>query len=232
MRRTHNTLPVGILNFEYGRDPQVVQRELHEAFMLYGLGALCGQEAADYRHMLQRLPFADCYTDTSARGNTQNVILVAKDRKARFPRYKTVGDGWIVGGGREHAPSPFPRVTVDGIRLGSVHWPSDTKWVRGRVTGPRPRINDVEAQAKQDARFLRFPGKRAILGDFNEDPDTQGLYTPSWVAHQGNARIAHPGTKWNIDYAIYKGVKVVKTFKDFDLSRGDHPLVVVVFDQG
>lgn len=224
-------LNIGLLNLAYGRDPKVVRGEVSRAFAQYGLDGLCVQEAAGYFKVLSNLGFAEYFCDVKGdRGNRQNGILVSGDRKARFPRYATVGNGWIVGGGVQHAPSPIPKVSIDWLRVASVHWPSDSEWTSGRLTAPEPRLDDIKAQARYAVRFLKFPGPRAYLGDLNEPPGSEGLWSPRWVANQAKADIAHPDTKWNIDYGIYKGCRAISCRKYSGFQEGsDHDLVVIKF---
>lgn len=234
----------GTFNLKFGRDPERVIREVETFVRARNLDFVCLQEATDYYNVLSDLPGYNYYArwakgeevDGDPGKNTgESGILVHERHQVSSVRYGAFGDGWItkVRGGH-HPPPVFPRLTIDGwLRVGSVHLPTPSKWIDGRLFAPPERVDDYKAFAAAIRRFMKSPvHSRLIAGDWNEPPTTMGLDAPGEIAKDAKAKIACPESKaghGHIDYAMFKRCEVYGITKDLQLhEESDHEAVYFV----
>ena len=231
---------VGTFNLEYGRKIGVVHDEVQIALMQNDLDILILQEAADYFHDLSRIGKYNYYCGNSSVSHRQVGILVKETHHVTGFKALQAGDGWTTISGAKHGPVATPQLRVNGeLGIKGLHLPTPSLWVKGKLTGPAERIDDLKETMAQVMNWLRpvvddRPSLPKIAaGDWNESPKTKGAYSPAWVASQTGAQIHTTDEKsphGNIDYFMVKGkVKIRNVYQDDKLKeKSDHELRVLV----
>ena len=229
----------GCFNLKYGRNPRNVIREVKDLLDTHRLDFLVVGEARDYFHELQHIAGYDYYTSLSdAKGAQNDGILVKSNHHVTKFKAVSIGDGWTTVTGAYHGPSQMPEVTINGeLKVKAVHAVTPTHWVKGKLTGPKDRIDDYMLMVKHLNRWFWWPCrrvKRICLGDWNERPFTEGTHSPKDIAEKNNAFLAYPTNSREghgiIDYAMCKGVVVHQVFKDTRIEEGsDHEPVIITF---
>ncbi len=82
-------------------------------------------------------------------------------------------------------------------------------------------------------RYLSHPGfwnARLVAGDWNEPPQTRGMYSPQWLANMTRSHLRYPLSReghGRIDYAIGKGCRIEGIKKDLLIPElSDHEPVI------
>lgn len=220
----------GTFNLLYGRDPEVVQKEVEFLLHHYQLDYLGVQESTDYRLVLHDIPGYSYYTGGSVNGGaaTEIGMLVKDEHTVTNVKNKAYGDGWFgVKADTRMEPRNFLTLTINGKhKKAVVHFPPS---VDLRSRSPKDRYEDTARLAKRCRAFLSGPSfkTREILGDWNTEPFNRSRYSPSWIAHQTGATLTSPDDR--IDYILTKGL-VVDSIKKIQTRRekSDHNLVIYV----
>jgi len=221
----------GTFNVENTRPPRVVLGEVERFMDRHRLAFCCVQEFKMYRDTFEAADwcrvFAAAWPGKQGRGDT--AILVRPGVPARNPAYAEFGDGWVTVEGDTHVPPEIPRVTVEWLRVASVHMPTPITWdgPNRPPEGPPERVDDYRACARKVRSFLADEEPRLVAGDWNESPRTLGRWAPGWIAKQVRGQ-AWPTGKLaghgDIDYPVTnRFVKVVNIGKDLEIREGsDH----------
>jgi hypothetical protein len=233
------TMTGGFFNLRYGRPPGTVKSEVTRLLKKHDMDFLDVCEAADYFKVLREIKDYKYFATNAYRGGTESGILVHRDHKATDPVYGSYGDGWVTLRGGKHSPVTFPRVTIDGwLRSGSIHMPTPTTWVNGRLHAPPEREDDYLVSAHRIRRYLSINDglTRQVAGDWNEPPTTMGEWSPGWIAKNTGSKLDYPKSfkgHGHIDYTITRRGEVHRIWKDLDIAEGsDHEPGVFMVSRG
>lgn len=219
----------GTFNLLYGRDPEVVKKEVTFLLKEHDLDYLAVQESTDYRLVLHDIEGYSYYTGGSVNGGAATEIgfLVRSDHEVTNVKNKAYGDGWWGTAAKTRMePRNFLTLTINGKhKKAVVHFPPNVNLKTGQ---PEDRYLDSVALAKRCRGFLSGPSfkTREILGDWNTEPFIHVPYSPRWIANATGATLSSPDDK--IDYALTKGLSVVTIKKvRTQRERSDHDLVII-----
>lgn len=222
----------GSFNLKYGRPTGVVKAEVVSLLEKHDLDFLCVQEATDYFKALNEIAGYTYFATKQIRGGDETGILVRKTLKMTKPKFGTYGDGWVTVRGGNHAPPSFTRVTIEWLRVGSIHMPTPSVWKNGVLDAPPERKDDYLEVATKVFGFFKFSLKRSrlVAGDWNEPPTTLGKWAPGWIAKKTGAKCEATVSRaghGRIDYPMFKNVKVINVVKDTKIAEGsDHEPVI------
>ncbi len=235
LRRSKRRLRVGTFNLLYGRNERVDRDEVIRACDEFNLDVLVVQEAAQYADLLDHIPGYTYYVNWRGKISDRQVgILVHYSVPVTGKRFLTKGDGWYTEGGAYHGPVTIPIVRIiGGLRIAGWHLPTPTVWKRGKLVGPKERIDDYRASVLWAVGWIKK--KRMIIGDMNEPPWTDGELTPKDVAKRTGGFLAAPtrnaAAHGTIDYLIGIGFRVLNVIEVMDLpEKSDHNLVVYTIE--
>ncbi len=229
-------LRIGTFNCLFGRDPDTVKKEVRRALDKHELDVLVLQEAADYYSVLNSFnDYIYICKRPAKKSERQLGILIHVRLHATDIKFNTLGDGWYTQDGDFHGPVVVPQVRISGgLWIAATHMPTPTSWRRGKLVAPKERRNDYLALALWFVFWLKR-GRKMVIGDWNEPPETVGEYTPRNIAERANAKISAPKRNaaghGTIDYLIGKGFKVLHVIEDLKLpEKSDHNLVVWIIE--
>lgn len=229
------TLRGGTFNLKYGRDPKRVHAETRRLGEKHALDFLNVQEFSDYLAFFED---SDYWEPFPKRGRenlgAESGILVRRGVAVSRVSQHVYGDGWTTTRGGHFPAAVHTELLIAGwLWDRSVHLPTPTEWIDGRVKAPTERLDDLEATMLGLSDYLDHPAvvhARLLAGDFNEPPTTTGKFTPRWLANAHDADLQAPTSReghGRIDYAIGKGCRIVDTFKDTVIPElSDHEPVI------
>lgn len=199
------TLRGGTFNLLYGRDPARVVEEVWTFLDAGQLGFVCTQETADYVDALRA-------SRLRVIGSGETCIVVHPRVKVRARRRFSYGDGWTTIRGGHHPPVVMWQALLDDwLTVRSVHLPTPSDWQGGRLDAPPERADDLRAASRGLVRYLRQGGARIAAGDYNEPPETRGVFSPHWIASETGSAIDAPvkgSGHGRIDYVLSRGCEV------------------------
>lgn len=227
------TLKGGTFNLEHGRDPDTVKLEVVNLLEKHHLDFLCVQEASDYKHILENVS-GYVYVVGVTAGGKDNGILVKRRIKQDRVYFYTFGNGWTTVRGGHHPETSQNQVRLDGwLYIRCIHLPTPSDWRTGKPVGPANRLDDLISAVKGLRNYFRWPcirNARIAAGDWNEPPETDGEYSPQWIARKSKANTVAPTSKaghGRIDWVMYKGCSIRNIVKDTDIKEAsDHEPVV------
>ncbi len=229
-KKKSKALKGGTFNLLNSRADQTVKEEVERLLSKYDLDFLCVQEAVEYRKVLDSIKGYKFYIQADVG------FLVKKHLKVDRVKKFTYGDGWITVRGGKHPAAGQVQLRIDGwLYARGVHLPTPSDWSYGKFVAPAARADDYVESAKGLLRYFRLPGLingRIALGDWNENPETMGQYSPAWIAKARKAKTWAPESReghGRIDYVMGKGVDVPHLFKAVDFNeKSDHEAVIFV----
>lgn len=220
-------------NLLNSRNPLEVETEILDLIKTYNLDFIATQESAGYYSMLQDFKGYDYYSGTGPRYNKQNGFLVKNKHFVDNEHLFRYGDGWRTKTGSYAAGGGQFRIRLNNkLVMRSIHLPTPTNWVNGKLESPPERRDDYILEAKALRRFMMYPAvtrPRLSIGDWNEQPFTRGEYSPTWIRRGTRSKVAVPEVRkgGRIDWVNYKGCQITECFKDTKVrEKSDHEPVI------
>lgn len=159
-----DTLRLMSWNLEFGRDPDVAQRQLREVLGTHHPDVAVFQEAADYHAQLRQVGSQLGYRMLAyaGAGKHHNVIL-AKPPVDRPRAVQLSPLGWpLADGTGTHAPLWATSWAVRWCRVTDVHLPPNVNWTRRVPHGPPRKLAAYVAGAIKLARWARRNRRRRL----------------------------------------------------------------------
>lgn len=222
---------VGTYNVEHGHPVQnhvtMILRDANK----YDLSVLGLGETQDYAPALRRAAPADDYRLIGS----DNALLVKRGLPVGARGSFRPAGSWFTTRGRVHRQTPVTWARVKGITYAAIHAPVHA-WVATRYgrkfIGPARRRAAYRFFVQRVIRFARWHNHRplVIMGDWNANPDTRGLYSPNYLRRKIGGHYLRPHTSTGhgeIDFAIARGIRGanVHVRPNLRVAQSDHRLV-------
>lgn len=152
-----DTLQLLSWNLRFGRDPQLVERQLRQVLRDHRPDVAVFQEAADYHQQLRRVGSELGMSMLAYRGaGKHHQVILARGKPTR-PRLVQLSPlGWpLADGTGTHAPLFGVSWVASWLRVVDVHLPPNVNWRRSVPYGPPRKLAAYVAGASRLARWAR-----------------------------------------------------------------------------
>ena len=253
-----DSLNVGMWNLKVHRNPKIVAEEVARLFVAARLDVLAVQEAWTYRPywdydavttplrnaeeearaLLLTRYFADRGLKVVAKGDWKEAdecfFITRAGIRVRGVRNRLLTNGyWANRTRRMKVGRSFIRAKFDGwLRLANVHYPAGSTLEPSGAIRPSDKEDDILVMNEWVSGFLRLPGRRGVLGDFNRGFRNRYPNSPRWLAENLGVQIVAPNDA-GIDLALFKGARAadVRELGSFDHNSDHDPIVMTVSKQ-